>query len=167
MSVCVWRVCTLVAFSQFSRTSLIQQEWKSLLQRVHRRQKEMERKPHGGVGCSGEEGGWWWWWGGWQQALGLLYFPSQKNHSIKSNSNNDDKVMLWISSAVNLQQRRRRPQREFSSVFTTTNQNYVALHSVWQLWRNNVIPASICPHVKSHKISNANKTEWESKEETR
>lgn len=50
--VCVC-VRALVAFFQFSRTSLIQQEWKSLLQRVHRRQKEMERKPHGDVECSG------------------------------------------------------------------------------------------------------------------
>lgn len=47
-------VLTPLAFSQFSRTSLIQQEWKSFLHGVHRRQKEMERKTHGRVG----------WWGG-------------------------------------------------------------------------------------------------------
>lgn len=58
-------------------------------------------------------------------------FSFTKNHSIKYNSNNDDKVMLWISSTVNLlQQQRWRSQREFSSVFTTTNQNYVALYCV-------------------------------------
>ncbi len=49
--VCLY-VCvhTPLAFSQFSRTSLIQQEWKSFLHGVHRRQKEMERKTCGGVG---------------------------------------------------------------------------------------------------------------------
>lgn len=81
----------------------------------------MERKPHGGVG--GLQ------WGVAASTLASV-FSFTENHSIKNNSNNDDKVMLWISSTVNLRQQQQRSQREFSSVFTTTNQNYVARHCV-------------------------------------
>lgn len=56
---CVLWMCVFVcmdsplAFFQFSRTSLIQQEWKSFLRTVHRRQNEMERKTlRGGGGSS-------------------------------------------------------------------------------------------------------------------
>lgn len=73
-------VYTPLAFSQFSRTSLIQQEWKSFLHGVHRRQKEMERKTRGRVEGGGRDR-----WGGGGEGGGTMntqnssFFSTEKS----------------------------------------------------------------------------------------
>ena len=63
-------VCSPSAFSQLSRTSLIQLEWKSFLHGEHRRQKEMEEDVWMGGG------------GGATMNPQISLFSFKENHSI-------------------------------------------------------------------------------------